>query len=151
MFPRAKDGDHVVAVRDVSSPFGASRIRKGSRGMVVGPPTGIFDVWYQVEFAPGGTTRVRAGDLRRATFGHGPEAFRRYRIGRRVLGTLLIVVVGVPILLLVLSRKPGWSLSEWVVATLLALVELSMNLVSMVGLLVTPCVICLVWLARRSL
>ncbi len=149
MLSRASVGDHVVAVRDVSSPFGTHRVRQGTRGLVVAGPSGIFGSRYKVEFASGGTLLVGSGDLRRATFGHGRGSFRRYKARRRLLWCGAFLLFGLPVLQTVASQGGADGMAGLALGLPLALLDQVVHLASVLGLPLVACLAFLYWLARR--
>lgn len=149
MLSRASVGDHVVAVRDVSSPFGAHRVKKGTRGLVVEGPSGIFGPRYKVEFASGGTLLVGSGDLRRATFGHGQGSFRRYKARRRLFWCGLFLLFGLPVMQTVVSQGGADGVAGLALGLPVALLDQVVRLISALGLPLVACLVLVCWLARR--
>ena len=79
------EGQHVVLRRDLDGwlgPLGFPAVKRGARGIVRSQPAGLFSGRYEVELVHGGRVRVSGRHLRPAMYGHGEEAWRRYKANR---------------------------------------------------------------------
>jgi hypothetical protein len=145
-------GQHVIARRDLAStfgPFGDPAVRKGTRGIVREPP-GWFSDRYEVEFASGVTRPVSARDLCPALYGHGEDAWRRYRANRAGVRLGLFLLFGLPGAIAVLRYYlAGGTTQELVAALPMAILEEIVGLGSALGAPVVLALLAGIWLWRK--
>lgn len=153
IFGSFSEGQHVVAGRDIHGalgPLGYPAVKKGTRGIIRALP-GWLSSRYTVEFASGGTRTVPGRDLRPALYGHGDEAWRRYKANRVGVRIGLFVMFGLPATIALLRYYMGGGTTAELVAALpQALLAELMSLVAAVGLPMFLLVVCAVWLWRRA-
>jgi hypothetical protein len=148
------EGQHVVLRRDLRDWLGARRLRRGTRGIVRSRPAGLFGDRYEVEFPSGEVRQVPGRQLRPALYGHGEEAWRRYRAHRAGFKLGLLILALPAIAALARYYLHGGSTSGLVAALPAAALAGGARLLEgLVGLIGLPVVLLLavawMWMGRR--
>lgn len=152
LFGSFSEGQHVVTRRDIEGafgPLGYPAVKKGTRGIIRSVP-GWFSGRYTVEFATGGTRSVPGRDLRPALYGHGDEAWRRYKANRAGIKLGLFIVFGLPAAVALLRfYASGGTTAELVAALPQAVLEELLGLMAWIGLPVALAFAGAVWVWRK--
>jgi hypothetical protein len=145
-------GDHVIARDDIPGLLGATRVKRGARGIVRGAP-GLFGSRYEVEFHRGGLVRVSAGRLRRAAVGQGERDWVRYRDLRGGITLGMLVLGLVPAVSIIRSLLAGQSPAGLIAALPGALVGTALAIgeraIGVIGLPLLVAAVVALWLVRR--
>jgi hypothetical protein len=140
------EGQHVVARRDLDGwmgPAGYPRVRKGTTGVIVQRPAGLFSDRYVVDFSRSGQMHVHGRDLKPTLFGPRNDFRAGVHLG-------LILLIAIPVLF-ALTRYyiGGGSTSGLISALPEAVLGGVLGLVEMLSLPVLACILGVVWLRHR--
>lgn len=152
IFGGFSEGDHVVLREDLYGCLGALGYpiaRRGTRAIVRRPPT-WFSGRYEVEIASGRRLLVSGRKLRPAPYGHGDEAWRRWKANRQGVRLGMFIVLGLPAAVAVVRYyAEGGTTSGLVTALPGAVLAVVMDLIGVISLPVAALVGVLLWALHR--